>query len=130
MTRAVRTAAARAVVRGTESVRAEAIKLILRTAKTGRLYLRGAVVHQASAPGEPPASDTGRLVNSIRTTYSADKLVGTVVAGTEYAPALEYGTQRMEPRPFMRPALAAKRDEIERRLERAVSDALRAAGFR
>ena len=33
--------------------------------KTGRIYRHGNVEHQASAPGEAPATDTGNLVNSI-----------------------------------------------------------------
>lgn len=109
----VRQAAMRGVVRGTEMVRTEATTLILDTPKTGRIYRRRTVEHQASAPGEPPASDTGRLVASIRTDYDTSELVGRVTASTEYAAALEYGTARMAPRPFMRPALANKRQEIE-----------------
>jgi hypothetical protein len=34
--------------------------------KTGRVYRRGRKTHRASAPGEPPAVDTGDLVKSIR----------------------------------------------------------------
>jgi HK97 gp10 family phage protein len=106
------------VVRFGEEVRNEAISLILNTPKTGRLYWRRGVSktsgtgrsfsggHRASAPGEPPASDTGRLVNSITTSYDFNELSGTVRARTEYAAYLEYGTSRMEPRPFMRPAVA------------------------
>lgn len=121
---AVRQAAMRGVVRGTESVRNEAITLILNSPKTGRVYRRRGVEHQASAPGEPPASDTGRLVGSIRTSYSESELAGTVTASTDYAAHLEYGTQRMEPRPFMRPALASRRDAIERDIQREVARAV------
>ena len=56
----VRRAAMKGIVRGTEAVRDEAISLILNTPKNGRLYRRRGVEHLASAPGEPPASDTGR----------------------------------------------------------------------
>ena len=38
---------------------------ILTGPRTGRIYRRGGVVHQASAPGEAPASDTGELRQSI-----------------------------------------------------------------
>lgn len=123
---AARRAAMRAIVRGTESVRNEAISLILNAPKTGRVYQRRGVEHQASAPGEPPASDIGRLVNSIRTSYDVGELVGTVIASTAYAPHLEYGTQKIEPRPFMRPALASRRADIEADVQREVSAALAA----
>lgn len=125
----VRRAAMIGIVRGTEAVRKEAVSLILSSPKSGRVYARGGVAHQASAPGEAPASDTGRLAGSIRTEYDRSRLAGKVVASTEYAPHLEYGTARMEPRPYMRPALAAKRDDIERDVQEEVALALRRAGI-
>lgn len=122
---AARRAAAQAVVRGTESVRTEAVRLILDTPKTGRAYSRGEVTHIASAPGEPPASDTGRLVGSIRAEYSDGGLSGRVVAGSAHAPYLEFGTAKMAPRPFMRPALARRRAAIEADITRSVARAVR-----
>jgi hypothetical protein len=61
-----------------------------------------------SAPGEAPAIDTGRLSQSVR--HEVKKLgVATyeVQVGTdvEYAPALEYGTSTMEPRPAWEPSM-------------------------
>jgi len=109
----VQEAVMRGVVKGTEVVRDEAISLILNTPKTGRIYRRRSVEHQASAPGEPPASDTGRLVNSIATKYDVNTLSGTVVVDAEYGPYLEFGTQTIEPRPFLRPALANKRGALD-----------------
>lgn len=123
-----RAGAARGLVRATEGVRNEAISLILDTPKTGRIYRRRSVEHQASAPGESPASDTGRLVNSIRTGYDMNALVGTVTASTAYAAALEYGTARMAARPYLRPALARRRDAIEAEVAAAVRAALGGAG--
>lgn len=123
----IRSAAERGLVAATEEVRTEAISLILDTPKTGRIYRRRGVYHQASAPGEPPASDTGRLVKSIRTEFDFDRLVGRVIASTKYAALLETGTSRMAARPFMRPALANKRDAITARLNEAVGAELRGA---
>lgn len=102
LSKSVRQAAFRGVVRATEMVRAEMVRLILRGQKSGRVY----GTHQASAPGEAPASDTGRLVASLRTEYDASSASGRVVIGSAYGPLLEYGTAKMEPRPFIRPALA------------------------
>lgn len=97
----------RGIFAATEAVRNEAIRLVLSPPKTGRIYRRRGVEHQASAPGEAPASDTGRLAASIRTRYEDNYFTGIVVASTLYASYLEFGTSRMEPRPYMRPALAA-----------------------
>ena len=110
----IRKAVMRGIIRGTEDVRTEAVSLIQNTKKTGRVYRRGGVEHQASAPGEPPASDTGQLVNSIGTVYDTTTLTGRVVAKSKHAPPLEFGTKNMEPRPFLRPALANKQADIQK----------------
>jgi HK97 gp10 family phage protein len=108
----MRRGAMRGVVRATEAVRNEAIRLMLDSEHTGHIY--GRRRHQASAPGEPPAPDTGRLIGSITTTYDQKNLTGKVVVGAQYGLYLEFGTQRMEPRPFLRPALANMQGEITR----------------
>lgn len=64
--------------------------------------------HVASAPGEPPASDTGRLLTAITHRIKVGEYVyAEVVANVLYAIYLELGTRYMDPRPFLRPALAA-----------------------
>lgn len=62
--------------------------------KTGRKYQRGTVVHQASAPGQAPATDTGFLVSSI---YNEDRgyLSKAIGSRLDYAYYLEFGTFRM-----------------------------------
>lgn len=109
----MRQAALRGVVIAAHEVRSEAIRLILETKKSGRIYTRRGVQHQASAPGEPPASDTGTLVNSIDVVPNPATLSAVINASAQYARALEYGTQTIEPRPFMRPALNKKRVRIQ-----------------
>lgn len=67
---------------------------------TGLLY--GS--HRASAPGQPPASDTGTLLRSIDITRVNKTPIGLsirVVANTEYAAGLELGTEKMAERPYM-----------------------------
>lgn len=73
----------------------------------GRTYIRRGRVHVASAPGEPFATDTGRLRSSITSDLGVDEqgLVARVGSDVEYAPFVELGTSRMEARPFLRPAL-------------------------
>lgn len=71
------------------------------TSHSGRKYGR----HQASAPGETPAVDTGNLVNSIRSELveSTDtNATANVSTGVEYAAWLEFGTSKMKARPYMR----------------------------
>ena len=51
------------------------------TTGTGRTYRRGNIVHVASAPGQPPAVDTGRLRASISTNWSDSGLSRGRVGG-------------------------------------------------
>lgn len=121
---AVRRGALRGVIMGANLIRNEVLRLILQTPKTGRIYRRRGVEHQASAPGEAPASDTGNLVRNITVEVDAPKLTAKVNSAAKYAAALELGTERMEPRPHMRVALANKRQEVEAVVAREIAKEL------
>ena len=85
----------------------------------------GTYTHIASKAGDAPNTDTGRLIGSIQTELSGKSVfVGTNV---EYAPALEFGTTSMAARPFLRPALEAKRGDIKKVLGDKISVAIRSA---
>lgn len=83
--------------------------------------------HRASAPGEPPAVDTGALRNSIH--YVERRGLGIVGTNMRKAPALEFGTNtagksrkvRIAKRPFFRPAKA----RVEKKLGRTIAQALK-----
>jgi hypothetical protein len=111
------------ITKGIALVETEAVRLITDGPKTGAIYSTfffttgsgpGRTVipygsrppHQASAPGEPPASDTGFLVANRTINIDSDQLIASLSFHAGYAFFLEYGTDRMEPRPFARPALA------------------------
>ena len=88
--------------------------------RTGRTYDRGKKQHTASAPGEPPAVDTGRLRNSIVTqAYDGGKVARIGPSATvNYAAELEDGIPgEMAPRPYLRPVIDryAGTDELSRR---------------
>lgn len=95
-----------------------AAKILINTSPaTGRSYSG----HQASAPGEPPATDTGGLVNNWPRPNRKALANGASVEGgpgQEYGPHLELGTVNMEARPFMRPALDNNVPEITRAVQR------------
>lgn len=122
---AVRGAAARGVKEGAERVLSTAISHILNDPKTGRIYTKGGSTHQASAPGEAPASWTGKLVNSSFTEDFPDMLTSSAVFQTKYAEFLEYGTRKMEQRPYARRSLEEERESIDANIEKRISDALR-----
>lgn len=118
------------LTRGVEAVRTEAVSLINTGPKTGRIYGR----HQASAPGESPAGDTGQLANSIATSVDENALSGSLDFSSAHAPRMEYGfvgtdslgrVYDQAPRPFARPALANKSAEIVKDIGEEIAKALR-----
>ena len=94
------TAAAR--LRTAHLIRNNAIEKIMREAKSGRRYGN----HVASAPGQAPASDSGRLVQGITVRDDPGRNVTLVVASADYSSTLEFGNSKIAPRPFLRPSLA------------------------
>lgn len=102
---AVRQGAMAGVVDGIGIVERRAVELITQPPKTGRIYSRRGVKHQSSAPGEAPASDTSRLVNSRRIILNPKALKARLQFAAKHARHLEHGTKKMEPRPFARRAL-------------------------
>jgi len=120
------------------------------TTGTGRISIKSSkgnksTIHIASAPGQPPAVDTGRLRASISTNWSdsgmsrgrvggqadsgegvgsPEKMDGKfmVVIGTnvKYAPWLCWGTRRMGARPFVRPAWDRMKSRIANMLTKEI----------
>lgn len=107
-------------------VEAEAKRSIMQGQKTGKLYKRRTVTHQASSPGQAPANDTGRLVNSIASYVVRNGNYALVTAGkgiAKYAAMLEFGTSKMAARPFLFPAAEKSRQWINERMNKAVTNA-------
>jgi HK97 gp10 family phage protein len=128
LARAQQDAVEEAVRAGTVMVANDAKRAVAQGPKTGRVYNRHGVEHQASAPGEPPATDTGRLIGSIVTDVEPNGPgntgpVGAVEARVEYAAWLEFGTRRIAPRPFLRPALERNMPRIREMIQHAVATA-------
>lgn len=92
------------------SVAQRAKGLIRNSSPTGRVYNKNGRLHQASAPGEPPANDTGSLADGITfTLMTKNNMLAVVLAPANYASLLEFGGFNEEgnfvaPRPFMHPA--------------------------
>jgi len=103
---------------------------VQRGARTGRTYRRGKkghIVHQASAPGEPPKSDTGNLVSHIRG-FVKNRFTAVLEAATKYARFLEFGTRSMGARPFLDRAAAIVLSRATARLVEAIRAGVRALG--
>lgn len=107
----IRQAAMRGVVGWIGLVEERAVDLIMSPPKTGRIYRRRGVEHRASAPGEAPANDQGTLVNTRRISLFEEQLRARLTFSAAHALPLEFGTLRMEPRPFARRALMERNAE-------------------
>lgn len=88
--------------------------LVRRAIKVEAAAKRNATNESPSYPGEGPGVVTGLLRGSITWRLSQDAISPYVDIGTsvDYAPFLENGTRYMEPRPFLRPALDAAREDV------------------
>jgi hypothetical protein len=92
-------------------VEGEAKQSIQRGTKSGKLYKRRSVVHQASAPGEAPASDTGFLASNISTKGPSKQLQNIeidIISKAPYSKFLEFGTRNI-----LQPALEKNKRKIK-----------------
>lgn len=121
MSQEVRAEVGKVVVGTAVELRGDVIKSINKGPASGRVYVKSNPrrTHQASAPGQAPMSDTGRLANSIFFDQ-AGPLTAVVGSRVVYSLYLEYGTSRMAARPFFRPAVERMRPKFQSRLEAAV----------
>lgn len=103
--------------RGTNVLRNSAMK-ILGQDGSGRRYRNG---HVASAPGQPPAPDTGNLRRNWREQSAARTnglgrgidILMRITSDVPYAVYLEFGTRKMAARPFREKIRSKARPEIE-----------------
>ena len=79
--------------------------------------------HHPSLPGNPPAVDTGTLRRSITYQVDENELVGYVGSNLKnppYGAYLEFGTSRMKPRPWLKPATEKSMEKIKEIMAGAV----------
>jgi len=117
-------------------------KLLVGGAGSGRRYKRGKKYHTASAPGSPPARDSGVLMSSISYEVGLDgsktlvqgkvggdldivkrKRAGKKSGGNpDYGSYLETGTRRMAARPWLAPTLKKSASAIRQIFFRMLLD--------
>lgn len=97
--------------------------LVLDTPKTGRVYEReNGIKHQASAPGEPWANDTGNALSLFRSRQ--DNLELIVENQADYAADLEFGAAKKPARPVLVPTANAMAKPVAEILAEAFTEAL------
>lgn len=85
-------------------------------------------VVNVSAPGDPPNTDTGRLVQSIQMNFLDGGMTGQVGTNLKYGAYLEFGTTKMRARPWLAPALMETADEMKDIFRDAFKEAVKGAG--
>lgn len=102
---------------------------LLRGPKTGRVYHKSNPkrLHRASAPGQYPATDTGRLAGSLGYEAGGTPTFPEVelFASAEYAIPLELKPSPKGGRPFMSRGIAEKRDDYSTIIRLAVAERLK-----
>jgi hypothetical protein len=95
----------------------------MREPKTGRVYVVGGKVHQASAKGEASAVLSGELMESVEA-YEENDLTWIVPASGIQA-WWEYGLRGYAARPYLRPAVVEERAAFNQGCRDAVKGAER-----
>lgn len=106
----------RAVEETAYDVHAAAVKRIQSGPASGMIYEKHDPrrTHKASAPGQPPMSDTGRLAGSIEVKVSG--MEAQVFTPVDYGRTLEFGTNRVAARPWLFPSVEENRPNFLRKL--------------
>jgi hypothetical protein len=100
------------------------LKRVIETGpRTGRVYIVKGIAHQASAPGEPPANQTGKLADSFNYKARMMELIVFSTAfskeGAPYPRYLDEGTKKkkMKPRPYFNITNEQNAYKLERDLQ-------------
>lgn len=105
---------------GADMIRSEAFRSI----SAGSVSGKG---HVPSQPGEPPNREFGGLQDNLKAEL-VSPLEAQVTSEAPYAAALEFGTSKMEARPYMRPARDKKAPEIQRLFETEIDKLVKGSG--
>lgn len=98
-----------------------------RKAPQGHFYpvVKRSTPHQASAPGESPATDTGELVSRIVSLAQNGGVETGALTGQNHVPIwLEKGTSYMKARPYFEPSVRESEPEIEDNVARVLNSIL------
>jgi len=131
LSRDVNQAIAKAIRNGLETIATDVRQSMSRGKHTGRIYRKynPRRDHQASAPGETPAVDTGVYVGQITTVMDKDGRGGQVESRGRQAAILEFGAGRVAARPHMDPALKRNQKRIMDRVAADIDAAIKKHGI-
>lgn len=77
-----------------------------------------------SNPGDPPNTDTGRAVQSIKMDFKDGGLIGRVGTNLKYLKGLEFGTRHVAARPWLSTAIKIASKDIAKIFKEAMQKAI------
>ncbi len=86
------------------------------------------VQHTASAPGHPPAVDTGTLVANVAIDIDSDRMGASIGTNVLHGAYMEFGTATVAARPWLFPAHERNRKKIVDWMKRAANKVLKRGG--
>lgn len=104
-------------------IHGEAVRSIQEHRSKGAPRARGG---NSSKEGSPPNTDTGALVRSIK--WQIDGNTAYIGTNIIYGPMLEFGTENMGERPWLRPAFMKVAPKFTKRLTKLANETLKKAG--
>lgn len=81
-----------------------------------------------SNPGDPPNTDTGRLVQSIKFDFLDGGLTGRVGTNLKYGAWLEFGTKSMKARPWLSTAVSMTAKQVGEIFAKRIQEVIKGAG--
>jgi hypothetical protein len=128
---AIVTGCATGTLRGLIQLQSE-IKTTLSQAGSGTKH--PGLRYRSSAPGRPPAVQTGHLRRSWQTGQpkrltAARRLGWSIGSNLRYAAALEFGTARIFSRPYLRPSIREISETLGQTMQNAIRIELRKLGL-
>lgn len=82
----------------------------------------------ASYPGDPPNTDTGRAVQSIKFEFENGGLTGRVGTNLRYLAGLEFGMKNIKPRPWLSVAVKMASKEVAQIFKKAIAGVVNDVG--
>lgn len=82
-------------------------------------------VVNVSSPGDPPNTDTGRAVQSIKMDFKNSGLRGRVGTNLKYLRALEFGTKNISPRPWLSAAVKEAAKDVAEIFAKSIKKVIR-----
>ena len=116
VTKAIDDAASKKMAEATQSVRTQVLETLSGSRKGKTYYVPGTKrTYTASSPGEPPATATAELRQSVKVAVEGEgkKVIGMVGTDKIQGKMTEFGTVNMDARPWLRISFEKAQEKVK-----------------